>query len=241
MSAGARALGAVQASLFDAVPELGGAPSRARKNAQGFVPPPTAESAAPTARPVTAPESLPQFRARLLNTARTRVFGLVLAFIALALVAMVQIVWLGLDGAGGSGGPVAGTTLPKRGEITDRNGVPLARAHPAYALYFHPDAMQDGGSPLVRSPEEIASKLKAIFPHLNEAETVRKLASGEKGYLLRRILPEEANAVFALGEVAIQTPEEADRHYPQGRLASHILGRVVENKEGVEVGDFERL
>ena len=47
---------------------------------------------------------------------------------------------------------MADALLPPRGEITDRNGVPLARAFPAYALWFNPEAMDDGGAPLVRSP-----------------------------------------------------------------------------------------
>jgi cell division protein FtsI (penicillin-binding protein 3) len=122
--------------------------------------------------------------------------------------------------------------LPPRGEITDRNGVPLARAFPAYSLWFDPKAMGDAGSPLVRSPQEVVRELKAIFPDINEARMATRLASGRSGYLRRRILPEEANKVFALGEVALEIPRETDRHYPQGTLAAHALGYVVEDKGG---------
>ena len=60
----------------------------------------------------------------------------------------------------------------------------------------------------------------------------QRLASGKAGYLPRRILPEEANKVFALGEIALEIPRETDRYYPQGTLAAHVLGYVVEGEGG---------
>ncbi len=110
--------------------------------------------------------------------------------------------------------------------------MPLARAFPAYALWFNPAAMGDSGAPLVRSPQEVARALVRIFPDMDEARLAERLASGRSGYLRRRLLPEEANAVFRLGEVALEIPRESDRHYPQGTLGAHILGYVVENEGG---------
>ncbi len=241
MNAGARALGAEQASLFDAVPELLGGGTRAR-NAGGEPREDLSEgkeaySEAPSRRFV-LPESLPAMRARLLNSARQRILFLAMAFAALALVALVQIVWLGLDGAGRSYKPGAGTLVPPRGEIVDRNGVPLAVTYPALSLYFYPQAMDPSGKdPLVREPEEIARELKAIFPDMNEAKIAAKLASGKGGYLRQRIMPEQANAVWALGEPALQSPQIQDRHYPQGRLAAHAIGGVADNGE-TQTGTF---
>ncbi|NQX95698.1 MAG: penicillin-binding protein 2 [Erythrobacter sp.] len=171
-------------------------------------------------------------RARLLNTARQRVLFLVLAFAALALLAIVQVAWLGLDGAGRSSRPHTSSLIPPRGEITDRNGVPLAVTYPAYSLYFYPQAMDGSGeNPLVREPVVLARELKAIFPDMDEAAVAEKLAAGEGGYLRKRILPEEANKVWALGEVALQSPQILDRHYPQGRLAAHAVGGVADDGE----------
>jgi NAD+ synthetase len=153
-------------------------------------------------------------------------------FALVTLIAMVRIVSLAFAGQVPERTSLQEALLPPRGEITDRNGVPLARAFPAYALWFDPKAMGDAGSPLVRSPQEVARELKAIFPDINEARMATRLASGRSGYLRRRILPEEANKVFALGEVALEIPRETDRHYPQGTLAAHALGYVVEDKGG---------
>ena len=171
-------------------------------------------------------------RAQLLWTARFRVLWVVGVFALVTLIAMVRIVSLAFAGQVPERTSLQEALLPPRGEITDRNGVPLARAFPAYALWFDPKAMGDAGSPLVRSPQEVARELKAIFPDINEARMATRLASGRSGYLRRRILPEEANKVFALGEVALEIPRETDRHYPQGTLAAHALGYVVEDKGG---------
>jgi cell division protein FtsI (penicillin-binding protein 3) len=78
-----------------------------------------------------------------------------------------------------------------------------------------------GGAALVR-----------IFPDEDVAELTKRLASGKAGYLRRRILPEEANRVHALGEPALEFPRENERYYPQGTMAAHILGYVDNNGHG---------
>lgn len=171
-------------------------------------------------------------RYQSLSTARWRVLWIALVFAVVAALAILRVGYIGFAGEARASSSLAEQLLPPRGEITDRNGAPLARAFPAYALWFDPKAMGDDGSPLVKSPEEVASKLSAIFPDMDETKTARRLASGRQGYLRRRVLPEDANKVFELGEIALQFPQENDRHYPQGSLAAHILGYVVEGEGG---------
>ena len=171
-------------------------------------------------------------RRRALLTAQLRVLLVGMTFVALACAALLRIAWLGLVEPAPQERSMADALLPPRGEITDRNGVPLALAFPAYALWFNPHAMDDGGPPLVRSPQVVAHELKAIFPDLDEATVARQLAAGKGGYLRRRVLPEDANRVFAIGELALELPRESDRHYPQGSMAAHVLGYVDEDGKG---------
>ena len=183
--------------------------------------------------------AMPQARVQLagirqnsLAQAKLRVLWIVLAFVFVAMMALVRIAFLG-----GSDRAVAATSLedallPDRGEIVDRNGVPLARAFPAYALWFNPEALGEDGSPLVRSPQAVAAELKAIFPDLDEMRVSEQLASGKAGYLRRRVLPEEANRVQDIGELALEMPQENDRHYPQGSMAAHVLGYVAADGHG---------
>ncbi|ANK13043.1 peptidoglycan D,D-transpeptidase FtsI family protein [Erythrobacter neustonensis] len=190
--------------------------------------------AAHAATPVIPAGRLPSagLRAQALWSARMRLLLLLLAFVVIALIALVRIVSLGLGGNAPQRTSLEEALLPPRGEITDRSGAPLARAFPAYAMWFNPKAMGDSGSALVRSPAEVAAALKAIFPDIDEARMTKRLASGKSGYLRRRILPEEANKVFALGEIALEIPRETDRYYPQGTLGAHVLGYVVEDQGG---------
>jgi cell division protein FtsI (penicillin-binding protein 3) len=191
-------------------------------------------SGAHAATPVIPAGRLPGagLRAQMLWSARLRVLWLLAGFGAVALIALLRIATLGLGGNAPQRTSLEEALLPPRGEITDRNGAPLARAFPAYAMWFNPKAMDDAGSPLVRSPQDVARALKEIFPDIDEARMARRLASGQSGYLRRRLLPEEANRVFALGEIALEIPRETDRYYPQGTLGAHVLGYVVEDQGG---------
>ncbi len=169
---------------------------------------------------------LANVRQRSLLTAKWRVLWVALAFALIALAALLRISLFGLLGTAPVSHDMASALLPQRGDIVDRNGVPLARAFPAYALWYNPAALGGDGLPLVRPAGEVAAALVKIFPDENQAELAARLASGRPGYIRRRILPEDANRIHALGEPALEFPRENERFYPQGSMASHILGFV---------------
>jgi len=175
---------------------------------------------------------LVDIRHRQLLTAQLRMLLVAAGFAAVAFLALVRIAWIGVVQPAPTEHSMAQALLPARGEITDRNGVPLARAFPAYSLWYNPKALGDDGSPLVNPPALVAARLKAIFPDLDLAATARFLASGKPGYIRRRVLPDEVNAVNAIGELALETPAETDRQYPQGQLAAHVLGYVGADGHG---------
>lgn len=172
----------------------------------------------------TGRRQLVDVRARSLLMAKWRVLWVVLGFGVVALLAFLRIAFLGLFGEGGEDAALA--LAAPRGDIVDRNGVPLARAFPAYALWYNPAALGDDGAPLVRSPHEVAEALARIFPDMQVADLTKRLADGKPGYLRRRILPEDANRIHALGEPALEFPRETERFYPQGSMAAHVLGFV---------------
>ncbi len=175
---------------------------------------------------------LVNLRQQSLFQARWRVLWIAIVFAVVAAAALLRIAYLGLADHGPVRTSLEEALLPPRGEITDRNGVPLARAFPAYALWYNPKAMGDEGSPLVKSAEDVAARLKAIFPEIDEIDVAERLASGKSGYLRRRVLPEDANKVQAIGELALEMPRENDRHYPQGQLAAHVLGYIDADGQG---------
>jgi cell division protein FtsI (penicillin-binding protein 3) len=171
-------------------------------------------------------------RQRSLLLAKWRMLWVLTLFAVIAVIAVIRIGLLGMFEPARRSSSMADALLPHRGEIVDRNGVPLARAFNAYALWYNPKALGEGGSPLVKSPAEVAAALSRIFPDIDAAEVAAKLAAGKPGYLRRRILPEDANKVHAIGEPALEFPRENQRFYPQGSMAAHILGFVGADGKG---------
>ena len=184
---------------------------------------------------VTGRGQVAQLRAHSLLTAKLRVLMVVALFGLGTATALARIAQIGLfDRAPGTRSMID-RLLPPRGELTDRSGAPLARELPAYALWFNPKAFGEGkaaGSPLVRTPEEVARALMGVFPDADYADLVERLKSDRPSYLRRRVLPEEANKIYALGEPALEFPRETERYYPQGSLAAHAVGYVDENGQG---------
>jgi len=174
---------------------------------------------------------LVDIRQRSLLVAKWRVYWVVAAFAFIAVIALFRIGWLGFSGEAVESRSMADAMLPPRGEIVDRNGVPLARAFPAYALWYNPKALGDGPA-LVKSPAEVAAALLRIFPDEDFAKLKARLASGKPQYLRRRIMPEDANRIHALGEPALEFPRENERYYPQGSMAAHVLGYVSTEGHG---------
>lgn len=115
--------------------------------------------------------------------------------------------------------------VPVRGDIIDRNGIPMARTIRAYAIWVKPDA-------LLGDRRKLAQDLAAIFPDTAEEEFYAKLTAKEPGYLRKRALPEQVRRVHDLGEIAIEFPREDERLYPQHDLAAHVLGFVDPNGKG---------
>lgn len=169
---------------------------------------------------------LANVRQRSLVEAKVRVLVVAFLFLLTGGAALTRIAQLGFFEDAPARRSLSEALLPPRGEITDRNGFPLARAFPAYALWYNPKALGGAGSPLVKSPEEVAKALLLIFPDADYADLLKRLKSDNPSYLRRRLMPEEANRIFALGEPALEFPRENQRYYPQGSLGAHVLGYV---------------
>ena len=87
-------------------------------------------AARPAAHP-TARLQLTSMRQRSVAQAKLRVLWVILGFAFLAIMAVTRIGFLGLSDTAIAATSLQDALLPDRGSITDRNGVPLARALPA--------------------------------------------------------------------------------------------------------------
>jgi cell division protein FtsI (penicillin-binding protein 3) len=118
-------------------------------------------------------------------------------------------------------------TLPAtRGSILDRNGNLLAMSVEAKTIIADPR--------LIVSPHAAAQTLAGVLG-VQPSDLEPALSSGRGfAYLARRIDPALAARVVALGIPGVQAVSEPLRVYPDGQLASHVLGFVGTDARGLD-------
>ena len=128
---------------------------------------------------------------------------------------------------------LANPLLPARGDIVDRNGVPLARTIDAWSIGLHPRRV-------IGDRRQLAQQLHLLMPERSAAQ-YRALLNARSNYLYlaRRAVPELVAAVNALGEPGIVFNREPERLYPQTAMAGHVLGWT--DMEGHGVAGMERV
>jgi len=118
--------------------------------------------------------------------------------------------------------------LPPRGDIVDRNGVPLARTIDAWAIAARPrDIIGDRAS--------LARQLARLMPERTPQQYFAMLSDQRRTfiYLARPASPELVQAVNALGEPGLVFNREPERLYPQTALAGHVIGWTAEGRGGI--------
>lgn len=125
--------------------------------------------------------------------------------------------------------------LIHRGAITDRHGLPLAIDTTRYDVFVHPSLLKVSTEQAVLQFAEIC--------HLDPKKVERLLTSDWPVVTLARHLNrEEIDELQRLNWTGIDIVPRSFRHYPEGKLASHILGYVnmdAEGQGGVEQARFE--
>lgn len=116
--------------------------------------------------------------------------------------------------------------ISQRADITDRHGRVLATNLLTHSLYAHPHQMVD--------PQGAARELARIFPDLDR-ERLLKDFTGKRTFvwIKRKISPEQMQAVHDIGEPGLLFGPREMRLYPNGHIASHILGGATFGKEDV--------
>jgi cell division protein FtsI (penicillin-binding protein 3) len=127
---------------------------------------------------------------------------------------------------------VAGASIiAQRADITDRNGRILATNLTTHALYAQPPLMVDHA--------RAARELARIFPDLDEAKLLEQFSGNRKFlWIKRRISPEQMQAVHDIGDPGLLFGPREMRLYPNGKLASHVLGGASFGREGVDSAEI---
>ena len=180
----------------------------------------------------------------------TRLGGGLAAMLAVLAVLGGRLVWLqGISSAAyaetASRQRLTTTTLlAPRGEIRDRNGVPLALTVDARAVFGDPRTIAQATCPAgARRPCTPATIAAALAPLLGRpaAGLATKLASRTGFvYLARQLDPAVAKRVRALDLIGIGTLPEPRRIHPAGDLAANVIGFMdrdgTQGLAGVEYG-----
>ncbi|MBE4908825.1 stage V sporulation protein D [Bacillus luteolus] len=117
---------------------------------------------------------------------------------------------------------------PERGEILDRNGVPLATNMSAPSVMVVPRQVEDP----VETAEKLAAALnmskEKAYKHVTKNERIERIHP--EG---RKISHEKAKEIRALGLKGVYIAEDSKRHYPFGSYLSHVLGFAGIDNQGL--------
>lgn len=171
-------------------------------------------------------DKIPGTRKKRSGQARQRLGVLIGAFICGFLLIGGRLVQYGLaeDPTTSSlGNP---NSVASRPDLIDRNGQLLATDLNMVSLYADPRRIVDA--------DEVVEKLAAVIPSLDWRETHKKLKM-DSGFqwLRRQLTPRQQADILALGLPGIGFRPEKRRFYPGGRAASHILGHVNVDNQGL--------
>ncbi len=160
-----------------------------------------------------------------LTMAHQRMMILLIMFAAIFGLIAARLLYFAVaeDGRNTSTG---GQFIPSRGDIVDRNGVPLARTIDGYSIRVDP-------AKVMNDKRQLAAQLGDIFPDTTADTFYERLTGANTTYIRRRALPEELAQVNALGEIGFEYPREKERLYPQASLAAHVLGFTGSDGHGV--------
>ena len=166
-------------------------------------------------------------RHSLVAVAHVRLMILMLLFAFANVVIVGKLGYLAISAEPATTRDAAAALIPLRGDITDRNGAPLARTIDAWSIGVQPHNV-------IGDKAELAQKLSEVMPEMDTDGYFRILDSESRFvYLKKRAMPELVSAVNALGNPGIIFAREPERLYPQSSLAAQAIGYVNADRQGV--------
>ncbi|MCO7737064.1 penicillin-binding protein 2 [Brucella intermedia] len=161
------------------------------------------------------------------NRARNRLWMAVACFVGIYGVMGGKLIYFGVIGGENedNAGPAV-QQLASRPDILDRNGEILATDIKTASLYAEPRKIVD--------PDETIEMLSTVLPDLDWEATYKRLKSGAGFVWVKRgLTPRQQSQIMALGVPGIGFRTEKRRFYPGGPTASHILGLVNVDNQGI--------
>jgi cell division protein FtsI (penicillin-binding protein 3) len=117
----------------------------------------------------------------------------------------------------------------KRGEILDRNGHVLAYSVDADTVFADPSEIEDADT----VARLVCAALDGCGGRDRQEMAQNLRRDSQFVYLARKVSPDEAQQVKALGLKGVAFLKESRRYYPKKELAAHVLGYVGVDNTGL--------
>lgn len=124
------------------------------------------------------------------------------------------------------------TIVAHRGNITDRNGEPLAISTPVDSVWVNPQEMAGNLEELPRLASVLGGDRQALLRHVSSNMDREFL------YVARGVQPSDAARIKALNLPGVNLTREFRRYYPAGEVTGHLLGFTSiddAGQEGIEL------
>ena len=119
------------------------------------------------------------------------------------------------------------TFEPGRGEILDRNGVPLATNMSAPTVMVVPRQIVDPNDVADKLAKVLNSSKQDIYTQITKNTSMVRLKEG------RKITHDKAKDIRGLDLKGVYIAEDSKRHYPFGSYLSHVLGFAGIDNQGL--------
>ena len=116
--------------------------------------------------------------------------------------------------------------VPRRGDILDRNGRPLAISVMYDSLYVYP--------PSVKDPRSLASALAPLIGEPQETVLAKLQSDSKSAVLIKQKLPADVSTEIANQKLpGVFLQREPFRGYPEGNIMAQVLGFVGKDFKGL--------
>ena len=122
-------------------------------------------------------------------------------------------------------------TSPQRGDLLDRQGRQLARSLQTVSFFVDPDGLNP--AELNCTADYLSQALGLNYTDLSSQLNDAQAKKRRFVWVARRLDADLASKIVAMNLPGLQARQEPKRFYPNGQLASHILGFVGLDGEGL--------
>lgn len=158
---------------------------------------------------------------------RLRLFMAIALFGVIYTIIGLRLMGIAMFGELDSGNPYGSSgVFAARPDLLDRNGEVLATDVKTFSMFAEPRRVID--------VDEVVDGLAKVFPEL-DTDRIRKRMDSKRGFmwLKREITQDEQRRVHRMGLPGVGFVNENRRFYPGHQTASHILGHVNVDNEGI--------